>query len=194
MFKKMLLMALVFCCLNGAVSAALIYEDFTTMPSVTKTKTAGFNWVDAVLHSNNYSEPTAAWFGAGSGSGTAYASFIWDLGGDYDFYMGGAGVCTVQVARVATTSWIRAELFDDGVSKSFAQYDFSDFWTFHELALPLDGDETGIDTVQFTIYRYTGTSTSAVNVDDFLVVPEPLTAVMLLGGLGVSVIRRKRKA
>jgi len=185
-------MMVVLGCLAGAASAAMIYDDFSALPlGLTASKSGGFTWTEAKLTDKNYvSSPTCLRIGAGgSGTNPSYGIFTWSLGGDHDFYAGGTGACTIEVARMSTASWIRVELLDNGVSKSLAQYSFSDY-NWHEVTVPLDSDDISIDTVKLTILRYSGTSSAYVDVDDFVVTPEPATVVMLLSG-GLMTLRKR---
>ena len=158
--------------MTGGISQAAvngIQEDFSEMPTVTATLTGTFSWVRPVLATDSFvSEPTSLLLRAGGGEGSGTASFVWALGGDYNFYANGLGVCTVHVSRGSTAVYIKVELLDSGDVKSEVQHNFSDWGTFHELTLPLNGDEIGIDEVRFTIARYTGTGSAFVYVDDFL--------------------------
>jgi len=156
---------------GGICQAAVngIQENFSTMPTITSGFAGVFTWSSAALTTANFlSEPTCLRIGGSGGTGSGTAFFNWALGDDYNFYANGLGTCTVHVSRQSAAVYVKVQLLDSGAAKSSVTHTFSDWGTFHELTLPLDGDETGIDEVLFTIARYSASSSVYVDVDDFV--------------------------
>ena len=148
-----------------------VNEKFTTLPPITATKTAAISWVGSSLDEDPYnSAPTSLLLAASGGSsGWAEAYYLWDLCREYDFYYGAAGSATVKVSRDSTALKTRVELLDVNTNVvSSAEHFYSDFSIWHNLDLPLDGDETAVRYIRFANVRSSGTGNMRVNVDDFI--------------------------
>ena len=153
--------------------SGIIFEDiFTTLPDVpTNFSVGAFAWQVFELDDDPYiSAPTSLKLSGGGGDGAANAFFLWDIGGVYDFYSGGFGSVTVQVSRFSSARHIDVELRDATTTNLVSTYRhvFDDFNTWHDVVLPLDGDETSVGFVQFIVNRSSGSSSCIVNVEDFI--------------------------
>ncbi len=198
-FKWQILMLLL---ISGPVWAAgiIVANDFNEdadIAGVTTYVTGCFTWSRAILTDTIYnSSPKSLSLQAGgknTGSWYSYFSAFLPLGGEYDIYANGGGEVSVQVSRRSKASNITVELRNGDDVRASAVHTFTDWGTWHTLTIPLDGDETDIDTVVFRTYTYQNTSSgSTVDVDDLVIVPEPATSLLLISGLGM-LFRNRRK-
>ena len=208
---KTILMTATVVLLSGALCSGAIYEndfneesDFDTISW--HVTTPPFIWGEAVRAEHSppdsiyaRSQPAVLMVKAGGypgyGGGPGYMSAFLGLGADYDIWDGGNGAVSVWVSRYSKASNITVELRNGSTVRADALHIFNDYQTYHEVTIPLDGDETDINNIVFRTYTWQSTSSmSAVLVDDLVITPEPATILMLVGGLSMALRRRKRAA
>ena len=203
MCKKMLMMGVVLGCLAGTFcGGAMITNDFNEVSdfsAITWTfNSPPFTWGDAIRVEDFWRSSPASMMiragGYGGGGGWAYVSAYLALGGDYDVWAGGNGAVSVWVNRYSKASNITVELRNGTTVRASAAHSFDDYGAWHEVTIPLDGDETDINTIVFrTSTWHSNSSMSAVLVDDLVIIPEPATILMLVGG-GLVTLRRRIRA
>ena len=116
----------------------------------------------------NVSPPRHLHFGFGGGSGTVYGTLFWSLDHEVDFWRGGTGEVSVQTARYGGASQAWLTLYDGTTAVAEGRHTFDDFNTYHPITVELDGDETSVDLVVLTTYRYNSPSSVHVCFDNFL--------------------------
>jgi hypothetical protein len=109
-------------------------------------------------------------FGFGGGSGTVYGTLFWVLDHETDFWRGGTGEVSVWTSRQGGASQAWLTLYDGTTAVAEGRHTFGagDYGIYHPITPELDGDETSVDLVVFTTYRYNSTYSVHVDFDDFL--------------------------
>ena len=201
---KTMLMTATVVLLSGALcGGGIIYEnDFNEVSDfddITWSFTAPFHWGDGIrVEDFSLSSPASMLIRAGGytgGTTLGYMSVFLTLDDNYDVWAGGTGAVSVWVERSSKASNITVELRNGTTVLADALHVFSDYTTWHEVTIPLDGDETAINNIVFRTYTWqSNSSQSAVHVDDLVITPEPATILMLVGGLSMALRRRRRAA
>ncbi len=185
--------------LGVSAQGSVIYSesfDAAAVPAgITVTETMGFEVPALSTGTSARTGARSLTLGGTGGNGESEAVYAWDLGGPYDFYQGGMGEVNLYTARVTTAAWVLVELLENDEVRASQQHDFTDANVWHEIAFALDGDETAINGVRFTVRRNSGASNTFVRIDDFrAVIPEPASLGIFALGAMALLARRRRAA
>ena len=206
---KTMLMTATVVLLSGALcSGAIYHNDFNEASDIAghtvgEAQPGPYTFTGASLETAYSVSPDTSLRLTASGGGTSPGWFYHfvkiPLGAEYDFWAGGAGLATAQALEGPgkEVMWLTIELRHNDEYRAHGQLSPDNQGVWGELVIDqdFDGDETDINTIYMEMVgQKSGSGSAHFYVDDFLVIPEPATILMLVGGASMALRRRKRVA